>query len=368
MAQGTNVTVAVVGTGIGGCELAGYLGLHGARVRVHDVRPEAVRGISEQSGLQVEGVLRGFAPVELATTDLAAAVEGADLVAVTTLNNDHEAVAAGLAPLLRDGQAVCLIPGCVGGALQFRHTLARLGCSARVAIGEVDNFPFTGLVQPPAGVHLASIKRRFLVAALPGPDGGRVVALVQQVLPPAVRADSVLQTGLGTMNPVVHVPGMLANIGRLDAGEPFQFYGQGLSQSVTRIVEALDIERLAVARRFGVNVASVFGWLASTYGLEGGTLHELLQRLHREIFKDSPAPDRLDHRYVTEDVPYGLVPLAELGRAAGVPTPVADALITLASTSLRRDFRAEGRNLKSMGLGGMPFETLVARLAGNIRS
>jgi opine dehydrogenase len=170
------------------------------------------------------------------------------------------------------------------------------------------------------------------------------------------------------MNPVVHVPGMLANIGRLDAGEPVQFYGQGLSRGVTGIVEALDAERVAVARAYGVEVASVFGWLAGTYGLEGGSLHELIQRLHREIFKDSPAPDRLDHRYVTEDVPYGLVPLAELGRAAGVPTPVTDALVTLTSAALRRDFRAEGRNLEKMGLGGVPFEALRARLAGDGRA
>jgi opine dehydrogenase len=118
---------------------------------------------------------------------------------------------------------------------------------------------------------------------------------------------------------------MLGNQGRLDAGEQFQFYGAGITPSVARVVEALDAERVALASAFGVEVPTVRGWLARTYGLEGPELYPLIQRLHREIFKDSPAPATLDARYVTEDVPYGLVPMAELGRLAGVPTPVAHA-------------------------------------------
>ena len=41
----TDLVVAIVGAGIGGTEMAGYLGLHGTRVRVHDIRKEAVGGI-----------------------------------------------------------------------------------------------------------------------------------------------------------------------------------------------------------------------------------------------------------------------------------------------------------------------------------
>src|SRR5262245_31857220 len=106
MTTSAGLTVAIVGTGIGGTEMAGYLGIGGARVRVHDVRPEAVGGIRERGGLDVSGIVSGFAPIERATTDLAEAVEGAGLIAVTTVNNDHEAVAAALAPLLRDGHIV----------------------------------------------------------------------------------------------------------------------------------------------------------------------------------------------------------------------------------------------------------------------
>jgi opine dehydrogenase len=354
------LAVAIVGTGIGGTEMAGYLGVNGRRIRVHDVRPEAVRGIRERGGLEVSGIASGFAPVERATTNLAEAVDGATLIAITTLNNDHTAVAGALAPLLRDGQTICLIPGYVGGAFQFRRSLDELGCPARVKLGEMDNFPFTGAILGPAAVRVASLKRQLRIAALPASDGPAVVDVVRRALPPTTLATNVLQTGLGTMNPILHVPGMLGNQARLDAGERFQFYGAGITGSIARVVASLDAERVAVAQAFGVEVPTVHGWLAQAYGLKGDDLYALIQRLHYEVFKDSPAPTSLDARYVTEDVPFGLVPLAELGRLAGVPTPTAEALTTLASAALGRDFRREGRTLARMGLEGRSLDAIRA--------
>jgi opine dehydrogenase len=360
MAASAPLEVAIVGTGIGGTELAGYLGLHGHRVRVHDVRPEAVAAIRKRGGLEVSGIAGGFAPIERATTDVGEAIDGAALIAVTTLNNDHRAVAEALAPRLGDGQTVCLIPGYVGGALEFRRALDDRGCRARLTLGEMDNFPFTGAIVGASAVRLTSLKRHLQVAALPASDGPALLAVVRRALPPAALAPDVLHTGLGTMNPVLHVPGMLGNQGRLDAGDRFQFYGAGITPSVARVVDALDGERMAVARAFGADVPTVREWLARTYGIDGEDLYEVIQRLHREVFKDSPAPSALDARYVTEDVPYGLVPLAELGRLAGVPTPVADALTTVASASLGRDFRREGRTLARMGLAGLTLEAARA--------
>ena len=358
MKSAPNITVAIVGAGVGGTQLAGYLGLNRHRVHVHDIRPEAVGGIRERSGLDVSGIVSGFAPVELATTNLAEAVDGAKLIAVTTLNNDHHVVAAALAPLLQSGQAICLMPGCIGGALQFRQALRASANRTDVMLGEIDNFPFTGAIVGPAAVRLASLKRRIQVAAFPASDG--LMALIREILPPSVPAANVFQTGLATMNPVLHVPGMLGNQGRLDAGERFQFYGAGITASVARVIEAVDGERMAVARAFNVNVLTMREWLAQTYGLEGDDLYALIQRLHADIFKDSPAPGALDTRYVTEDVPYGLVPLAELGRLAGISTPVCDALTTVASAALGRNFRHEGRTLARMGLDGLSLAAVLS--------
>src|SRR5260370_3834979 len=54
------------------------------------------------------------------------------------------------------------------------------------------------------------------------------------------------------------------------------------------------------------------------------------------------APPRLDHRYIHEDIGYGLVPMAALGRLARGATPPMDAPVHLASLALRIDY-APGR-------------------------
>jgi opine dehydrogenase len=73
------------------------------------------------------------------------------------------------------------------------------------------------------------------------------------------------------------------------------------------------------------------------------------------------AQSQLDHRYLTEDVGYSLVFLTDLAARLGVPTPVIDSVITIASVVLARDFRAEGkRTLSTLGLDGMSAEELAA--------
>ena len=73
------------------------------------------------------------------------------------------------------------------------------------------------------------------------------------------------------------------------------------------------------------------------------------------------AQSQLDHRYLTEDVGYSLVFLSDLAARLGVPTPVMDAVIAIASVALARDFRAEGkRTVNTLGLDGLSAEQLAA--------
>jgi opine dehydrogenase len=69
--------------------------------------------------------------------------------------------------------------------------------------------------------------------------------------------------------------------------------------------------------------------------------------------KGPTGPQEFDHRFITEDVPYGLVFFQSLGRAAGIDLPVTDTLIRLTSALYGRDFTAEGHTVEKLGLGGM---------------
>ena len=68
------------------------------------------------------------------------------------------------------------------------------------------------------------------------------------------------------------------------------------------------------------------------------------------MYYDIDAPNTLHHRYILEDVPYGLVTLETLGNLMRVDTSYTSLIIDLASKLLQIDFRATGRNLKGINL------------------
>src|SRR5579863_5421650 len=102
-------TVAIIGAGSGGVYLAAELGVLGCRLRLTDLDDTRLAEIRARGGLDVEP--GGFIAIDCVTTDLAAAIDGADVIAVCTGGTYQEDAARGLAPLTRDGQIILLIQG-----------------------------------------------------------------------------------------------------------------------------------------------------------------------------------------------------------------------------------------------------------------
>ena len=252
--------VAVVGTGVGGLAVAGHAGLVGHEVAVHDVREEAVGPVRERGGIEVRGKEEGVAPVVVATTDIGEAAEGADVVVVTTQGPEQGAAAAAMAPSLTPDQVVLVMPGCTFGAVEVRAVLEEHGAGG-IGVAETDSFPYGCAVPEPAVSQITSVKKRFGVAVLPPERREEIVGLVQRVFDTAEAAPSVLHTGLSNMNAILHVAPMVVNAGRVEHGSPFDFYGEGITPSVARVVQATDDERVAVAGRSGSRCRrSESGW------------------------------------------------------------------------------------------------------------
>src|SRR2546428_14030412 len=109
------ITVTIIGAGLGAIALGANLGLLGYRLRLHDRDEARIARVRERGGLDVEGLAKGFAPLELVTPQLAPAVDGADVIVVVTGSPFHADVARSLAGVLRDGQSILLIQGGTGG-------------------------------------------------------------------------------------------------------------------------------------------------------------------------------------------------------------------------------------------------------------
>jgi opine dehydrogenase len=136
----------------------------------------------------------------------------------------------------------------------------------------------------------------------------------------------------------------------------YKFYAEGVTPAVARLYEAINAERVAVAAALGASVPSLADWFDRVNGVREAALVETCQRLTYNSdgpYQATGTPKSLDHKFITEDVPTGLIPMSEIGTAAGVKTPAIDALVELVRSMTGRGFAAEARTLERLGLSGM---------------
>jgi opine dehydrogenase len=204
-------------------------------------------------------------------------------------------------------------------------------------------------------------------AAFPGEKTANLVKEVQQVFPNVVPAANVLETGFSNINAIMHPAGMLGNAGWIEktAGD-FLWYREGVTPCIGKWIDAVDAERLKIVRRLGLpplRFVDIFhqAGLTTADARDSGSAFRAIHESEANFTIKSPPS--LDHRYIREDVGFGLVPMAEIGKLLGAMTPVMDALITLASVALGADLRAEGLTLEKMGLAGVTLDGLQHILA-----
>jgi opine dehydrogenase len=355
--------VTVLGAGNGGVAAAFDFAQHGHEVALYSA-PEYganVVAVAKAGGITATGDLEGFAPVRYAGTDVGEALDGADLVVLVGPAYSTEPLAASAAPHLTDGMAVLVCPGSCAGAIAFKRAAGLALSDERILVGETSTLPYAVRVTAPGTINVfLKLSTDVYLAALPRAGTDRLLDLVKDVWPAVEKADSVFQTTLQNGNPVIHPAVTLLNAGLLErTGGGFLFYEEGVTESVGRLIEAVDEERLAIARALGVSVLS-----EPAIGVRQGYMTE---ENYSTGYSRAPgflgirAQSRLDHRYLTEDVGYSLCFLADLAARLAVSTPVIEGVITIASVVLARDFRGEAaRTMSTLGLDDLSPADLAA--------
>ena len=359
--------IAILGAGNGGCAAAADLTLKGYEVRLYSRSESTLHPVMERGGIEiVEGGKPAFAQPRLVTSDIGAAVRGAELVMIAAPSSAHEELAAGLVPHLRDGQIIFLNPGHTGGSLHFASLLRERGVKAEIKLCETVTLTYICRLMGPARVEIYRRTTRLRCAAFPGKFTAGLVGEIKNIYPNVVPAENVLETGLSNINAVIHPAGMLGNAARIEqSGGDFYFYSEGITPAIARLIGAVDRERLDIVRKLGLNPLSfveIFyqAGLTSDAGRSGNSVYRAIQESAPNRTIKSPAS--LSHRYLKEDVGYGLVPMAEIARLVESETPVIDALIALASEINEIPYRTEGLTLQKMGLASVPARDLKAFL------
>jgi opine dehydrogenase len=131
-----------------------------------------------------------------------------------------------------------------------------------------------------------------------------------------------------------------------------------MTNQVATFIEKFDAERLAVGKAYGIDLLGVREWIKFAYNdTEGDTLCERMK--NNPAYYDIKGPGSIFTRQLTEDIPTGVLPIMELGKAAGVPTPLFQSVISIIESLLDIDFHTDGRSLKNLGLEGMNKEEIV---------
>jgi opine dehydrogenase len=361
--RGTEARWCVAGAGNGGLAMAGHLGILGYPVTLYNRTPERLAGVRWHGGIKVSGAVEGFGPVRLATSDMGDAVHDADVVMVVTPATAHRSLAALMAPHLRDGQLVVLNPGRTGGALETRKVFTDAGITALVVVAETQTFLYASRALSPWEARIFRIKNATPFATLPSYWIPEALAILNGPFPQFVAGSNVLTTSLENIGAVFHPALTIMNAGWIEATRgDFDYYLQGITPAVAKVLEAVDAERLRVASALGIRSMSAREWLYVSYDSPGRDLCEAIR--NTESYRGIRAPQSIVHRYIWEDVPMSLVPIASLGAMLGVATPVTDMIIDLGSMLHGTDYRAAGRTVESLGLAGLTLRQIRQMVGG----
>lgn len=356
--------VAVIGAGNSGLATAAHLSLQGHPVNLWNRSPERVSDLLSSHTIDCSGVITGAARLQLVTSDMAEAIDGVRMILVTTPADAHSAVAAAMAPYVSADAFVVLNPGRTLGSLEFRNFLLANGCTRVPAVAEAQTIVYTCRSTGPSSVAILAMKSNVLISCL---KDERPIE-VDEVLPDCLRphfvpARSTVETSFGNVGMILHCAPVLLNTGWIEnTTTRFKYYYDGITPSIARFLERLDRERLSVMAGLGIEGETIVEWFERTYGVVGDCLHSCLQL--NEAYRTIEAPTSLNHRYILEDVPCGLVPLEAVGKRLGLPMILTTLVVDLASELMGVELRKTGRSLDRLGLDAMT----SAELAKTLRS
>jgi opine dehydrogenase len=358
--------VAIIGAGNSGFAMTAHLLSESVPVNLWN-RPKSdfFECIRRDGGVMVEGLISGRFMPHIMTYDIGEAIADADLIFVTVPAHAHADVAVAMAPHLRPNHIIVLSPGRTCGALEVTALLRRAG-AVPVIVAETQTIIHTCRKESASSVVILTCKNNVALSALhPAQTEDVLRAMPHCLRGYLTAANSPLETSLGNVGMILHCAPVLFNIGWIESPRTkFKYYYEGITPTVAGYLEKLDAERVAVASACGVKTRSVADWLRESYEVCGETLYECIQ--NNKSYSRIDAPQTLKHRYLFEDIPTGLVPLEAIGHALHVATPIAGAIIDLATLLLEHDFRQGGRGGQALGLTpGLSREEVIRIVSGH---
>jgi opine dehydrogenase len=186
-------------------------------------------------------------------------------------------------------------------------------------------------------IVLKGIKSEIIVSSV-YPDIVDVgVSILNRITEVFVRGKNIFEVNLSNMNCVVHTAITVMNAAKLENTKgKFDFYKEGITPAVARVIEKVDRERINIAKALGIETETLMEYIEKIYGFRKNSLYETLSESF--VHTKANGPSSLESRYITEDIPYGLMPMSAMGRYFGIKTEAMDSLIVLGTIASGKVF------------------------------
>lgn len=355
--------IAVIGGGHGAYAAAADLSEAGHNVRLCRRDEAALAPLLESGAITLKdhcGERR--VRIGVPTADLARALDGAELVVVPLPATAQHELFHQMAPHLREGQVVLIAPGTFGTYI-LAKAMRAAGNNAKVAFAETPTLPWFARKHGPATVAVSGRTVELPTGVLPSRLTDQAIAVIQRALPAVVPAKDALDVVLLNGGPMIHPALILMNAGAIEHFDRWDIHKEGTQPAIRAVHDAFDAERIAVREALGYRAPH---WTLAEYYGEGVERRSMYGEFaHIKLTDSGDWREKIDlrtHRYMREDIQLGLVLMASVGRFAGVPMPVANGLIALASAVTGDDLVAKGRSLANLGIGDLSRAEMAALL------
>jgi len=349
---------AVIGAGNCGQAMAAHLKSLGFEVNLFNRSNERIDDIIKNDGITLHGVLSEKWKPDIITTDIGEAVSDADIVMVITPASAHRDLAKSCAPFLNKNQIVILNPGRTFGALEFLNTIKKHGSEEEIIVAEAQTTIYTARLIKNGDVEVLALKKDVWLASIPSKKVTNLINLLKNIYPQFTPVKNVLVTSLNNIGAILHPTPTLFNIGWIEKADVFfKYYYDAVSPTIAKFLEKLDRERMDVAKALGAESISILDWMNMTYGVKANSLYDAIQKNPK--YKTIEAPTTVYHRYIFEDIPTGLVPVASFGKMLGVDTPNTRMVIEQACSLLDTNFWEIGRTIERLGLNDLSLDEIT---------
>ncbi|MCD6435944.1 MAG: NAD/NADP octopine/nopaline dehydrogenase family protein, partial [Clostridiales bacterium] len=335
---------AVLGCGNGGKAVAAELAHNGASVSIFEAIPnEGFRKLEKEKSITLTGTMNFKADIDIVTENLKEAIEGRSVIMVVVPSFAHESMFKLLIPLLSDGQHVVVVPGNYSTFL-LKKLMKDMNVSVDITISETASLPYACRATDYHTVDIYKKKEILKVGTYPASKNAKMLSILNEANNMFKGAENVLEVALDNLNFIVHPIPTLLNIAGIESNPSgWRHYIDGISPTISVAVGELDKERLSIGEAFGLKLTPILKALKEYYGdNDCDNVYDFVnsdQSPYKEIYGQD-----VFGRYVTEDLPYLVVPAKTLATIAGIDTPWVDTVISLGSLVHHKDYIKVGYN------------------------